>query len=133
MLLVFIQVNAQTIPKNFKPPTTNNQPTINKDISNKERQTFNNLSHPLSITGGGLILTGAAFYIIGSETKAKKPITDSFLENYSPSNTMQFIGIGTFVAGAALFTIFSTDRSIKSPKREKEKKYNPNDWEIVEE
>lgn len=130
MFLAGFAVSSQTIPEDFKPHENSVQPKINKHITQREGQAFNNLSHPLSITGGGLILTGAAFYIIGSESKAKKPITDAFLENYSPSNTMQYIGIGTFVAGAALFTIFSTDRSLKSPKRIKDKKYNPKDWEV---
>lgn len=133
VLALSLGVVAQTIPKDFKPQETKEQPKLNKHISQKEGQAFNNLSHPLSVTGGGLILTGAAFYIIGSESKERQPITDTFLENYSPSNAMQFIGIGTFVAGAVLFTIFSTDRSVKSPKREKDKKYNPADWEVFEE
>ena len=130
-LIVGFSINAQSIPKDFKPQETTNQHTINKNITHQEGQAFNDLGHPLSITGGGLILTGAAFYIIGSESIAKKPITDSFLENYSPQNTMQYVGIGAFAAGAVLFTIFSTDRKVKTPKRKTKKKYDASEWEIV--
>lgn len=126
----FLSFEAQTIPKDFKPEAAKNQPVINKHITQRDGKAFNNLNHPLSITGGGLILTGAALYIIGSESKEKKPITDSFLENYTPENSLQYIGIGTFAAGAVLFTLFSTDSSTKMPKRKTPKKYDASEWEI---
>jgi len=69
-------------------------------------------------------------YIVGSESIAKKPITDPFLENYSPQNTAQYIGIGVFVAGAVLFTIFSTDRKVNVSKRKTKKIYDASEWEI---
>lgn len=56
----------------------------NKDISKRDGQAFNNLNHPLSITGGGLVLTGAVLYIIGSETKDKEPDNQSFLGKLFP-------------------------------------------------
>jgi len=129
VLVASLSISAQTIPKDFKTKETKSQPAINKHITQKEGQTFNNLNHPLSITGGGLILTGTALYIIGSESKEKQPITDSFLENYSPDNTLQFIGIGAFAAGAVLFTIFSI-RSTKAPKRKKARNYDAAEWEL---
>lgn len=129
----FMNVAAQTIPTDFNPQTTTKQNTINKDISKKERKTFNNLNHPLSITGGVLTFVGAGLYVVGSETLNKKPITDRFLDNYSPQTNLQYIGIGVFATGAVLFTIFSTDRSVKAPKRKKNEKYEVSDWEIVEE
>lgn len=125
-----LSFTAQTVPKDFKPQETKGQHVINKDISKRDGQAFNNLSHPLSITGGGLILSGTLLYIAGSESIAKKPITDAFLENYSPQNTLQYIGIGVFVAGAALFTIFSTDREVNVSKRKTKKIYDASEWEI---
>jgi hypothetical protein len=126
-------LNAQTIPNDFKPQKTNNQPTINKDLSKKEGQSFNNLSHPLSITGVLLTIAGAGLYVVGSETLEKRPITDGFLENYSPQVPLQYIGMGAFVTGGVLFAIFSTDKSVKAPKRKKEKSYNASEWELKEE
>ena len=129
-LSLFLSLNAQTIPKDFKPQETKNEHTINKDISKKDGQAFNNLNHPLSITGGGLILTGAVLYIVGSESKNNEPITNHFSENYSPDNTLQYIGIGAFAAGAVLFTIFSTDRKVNAPKRKTKKSYDASEWEV---
>ena len=125
-----LSLAAQTVPKDFKPQETKEQNVINKDIPKQDGEAFNNLSHPLSIAGGGLILSGALLYIAGSESIAKKPITDPFLENYSPQNTLQYIGIGVFVAGAALFTIFSTDRKVNVSKQKTKKIYDPLEWEI---
>jgi hypothetical protein len=125
-----LSLAAQTIPKDFKPQENKDQHTINKDISKRDGQSFNNLSHPLSITGGGLILTGAALYIIGAESKKNEPITNRFSENYSPDNTLQYIGLGAFAAGAVLFTIFSTDRKAKAPKRKTKKSYDASEWEV---
>jgi len=135
LLSVFLcfSLAEQTIPKDFKPQENKNKHTINKDISERDGQSFNNLSHPLSITGGGLILTGAALYIVGAETKSKEPITNNFSENYSPENMLQYIGIGFFAAGAVFFIIFSTDRKVKVSKRKKKKKYDASEWEIVTE
>ncbi len=84
-----------------------------------EYSMFKNLKHPLAITGGVFVLGGAATYVAGSQHN-----------NYQPENTAQFIGIGVFVAGAVLFTIFSTERNKNTPKRKKiKKKYNASDWQ----
>jgi len=128
---VVFRLNGQTIPKDFKPQQTANPNTINKDISKRESQAFNNLNHPLSITGGALTLVGAALYIVGSETINDKEIVGA--EHYSPQTNLQYIGIGVFAAGAVLFTIFSTERKVNVSKRKQRKKYEASDWEIVEE
>lgn len=87
-------------------------------------KTFNNLNHPLSIVGGVLTLGGAGLYVAGSE--------GSNNHNYQPETTLQFIGIGTFVAGAVMFAIFSTERE-KGPKRKKGKRnYDASEWEAPE-
>ncbi len=132
-LSIVFTIRAQTIPNDFRLQKSQKQPVVNKDISKKESQSFNNLSHPLSITGGALTLLGAGLYVVGSETLDKKPITDGFLENYSPQVPLQYIGIGVFATGAVLFAIFSTDRSVKTTKRKKGKSYNASEWELSEE
>ena len=101
----------------------NNQSNIATNDDEWEKM-FNNLSHPLAITGGILTLGGAGLYVAGSEGKNN--------HNYQPKNGMQYAGIGVFVAGAVLFTIFSTERDEKTPKRKKNKAYNANDWEVSE-
>jgi hypothetical protein len=126
--LVF-SVNGQTIPKDFK-PQENNQHSINKDISKRDGKAFNNLSHPLSITGGVLTFVGAGLYVLGSETKEREPIGGHSVNNYSLEAPLQYIGIGAFAAGAVLFAIFSTDRGVKAPKRKEKQKYNASEWEV---
>jgi hypothetical protein len=92
----------------------------NTEIGGDEwNQTFNNLNHPLAITGGILTLAGAGTYIAGSKNS-----------NYQPRNNTQYVGIGLFAAGAALFVIFSTERDENTPKRKKKKNYNSGDWEV---
>ena len=82
---------------------------------------FQNLSHPIAITGGLFVLGGAATYIIGSETNNS---------NYQPETTTQYVGIGLFAAGSVLFTVFSAERNENAPKRKKTKKsYDASDWE----
>jgi len=85
LLSVFLCLSLaeQTIPKDFKPQENKNEHTINKGIYRRDGQAFNNLSHPLSITGGGLILSGAALCIIGAETKSKERITSFFRKLYA--------------------------------------------------
>ena len=115
----FLFANAQISPI----PKAEEQKEVNQNLSGDgEFDIFNNLSHPLAITGGFFVLGGAATYIVGSEINNSK---------YSPKNTTQFIGIGVFAVGAVLFTVFSTERNENAPKRKKVKqKYKSNDWDI---
>lgn len=104
-------------------PNELSNPNYNKELKgNQDFDMFNNINHPLAITGGGLVLGGAVTYIVGSYSNHG---TD-----YSPSNNTQYIGMGVFAAGAVLFTIFSTERGPKQPTRKKQKSYNKSDWEI---
>lgn len=115
LLLIFI------IP-DFKAQVVDNPYNNNRQLKGTEDydDLFNNIDHPLAITGGILTLGGAITYIAGSsQTK------------FQPSTTTQFIGIGIFAAGATLFTIFSTERPEKV-KRKKKKEVNPSDWQIIE-
>tara|TARA_B100000809_G_C15052814_1_gene499546 strand:- start:156 stop:545 length:390 start_codon:yes stop_codon:yes gene_type:complete len=95
---------------------------VNKNLKpNGDFDLFQNLSHPLAITGGIIVLGGAATYIIGSETNNS---------NYQPVTTTQYVGISLFAAGAVLFTVFSAEWNESVVKRKKsKKKYDASDWE----
>lgn len=127
----FFNLSAQTIPNDFTVPEKSNENHIVTDLAKGEGELFNNLNHPLSITGGALILAGTTSYIIGSESLKKEPIDAPFLENYSPQTNAQYIGASAFLVGAILFTIFSTERSVNIPKNKKQKKYNASDWDVA--
>lgn len=134
LLLFFLTGNTQveTIPNDFNPPKNYDNKTLG-GLDDKGYKVFNNIKHPLSITGGALTLSGAVLYIIGSERLGKQSLDDSFLESYSPQTPLQYIGIGVFATGAILFTIFSTERDVNVPKRKKKRSYNAADWEVVSE
>jgi len=122
VLLLFIYCglisNAQIQPI----PNVEESQKINQNLKpNGDFDLFQNLSHPLAITGCLFVLGGAATYVVGSELDHSK---------YSPDNTTQFVGIGLFAAGAVLFTVFSAERNENAPKRKKTKKsYDASDWE----
>jgi hypothetical protein len=122
VLLLFIYCglisNAQIQPI----PNVEESQKINQNLKpNGDFDLFQNLSHPLAITGCLFVLGGAATYIIGSEINNSR---------YSPENTTQFIGVGLFAAGAVLFTVFSKERNEKGDRKKKGKKsYNASDWE----
>jgi uncharacterized membrane protein len=118
LLLTTLLANAQVQPI----PKVEESQKINQNLKpNGDFDMFNNLNHPLAITGGLFVLGGAATYVVGSELDHSK---------YSPNNTTQFVGIGVFAVGAVLFTVFSTERDVNKPKRQKvKKKYNASDWE----
>jgi hypothetical protein len=122
VLLFFIYYglisNAQIQPI----PKVEDSQKINQNLKpNGDFDLFQNLSHPLAITGCLFVLGGAATYIIGSEINNSR---------YSPENTTQFIGVGLFAAGAVLFTVFSKERNEKGDRKKKGKKsYNASDWE----
>jgi len=109
VLLFFIYYglisNAQIQPI----PKVEDSQKINQNLKpNGDFDLFQNLSHPLAITGCLFVLGGAATYVVGSELDHSK---------YSPDNTTQFVGIGLFAAGAVLFTVFSAERNENAPKR----------------
>jgi hypothetical protein len=113
-----IKSNAQveTIPKDYKTQK------INENLDGTaDGEMFNNINHPLAILGGILTFGGAGLYVVGAERKD--------IPNYSPKSTMQFVGIGTFLAGATLFAIFSTERE-RDIKRKKDKTYKAEEWEV---
>jgi hypothetical protein len=123
VFLLLLGVKAQdAIPKNLDLQ----QPTKQGEWDDKM---FNNLNHPLSITGGAFILGGAATYITASLINDKDAPLGQTRNGYAPETTLHFVGIGVFVAGAVLFTIFSTEREVKTPKRKKNKTYNASEWE----
>ena len=94
---------------------------------------FNNLGHPMAITGSALVLGGAGTYIAASIMNDKDAPLGQSRNGYGPTTTLHFVGIGIFVAGAVLFAIFSTERNGKSAKRKKNKTYNAADWQIPQE
>ncbi|MFB0924720.1 MAG: hypothetical protein QMB65_05495 [Vicingaceae bacterium] len=109
VLLLFIYCglisNAQIQPI----PNVEESQKINQNLKpNGDFDLFQNLSHPLAITGCLFVLGGAATYVVGSELDHSK---------YSPDNTTQFVGIGLFAAGAVFFTDFSAERNENAPKR----------------
>jgi hypothetical protein len=113
-----ISINAQEpIPKDFKPPKTND------DLkANWETDIFNDVTHPLAITGGILAVGGEVVYIAGS-------LREGGNNGWAPTSNLHYIGIGAFFTGVVLFAIFSTERE-KGPKHKKVKqKYNTDDWE----
>jgi hypothetical protein len=133
LIFLFRGVNAQVepIPKDFKTPKNGGDYKGLGGLDKKQHQAFNNISHPLSITGGILTLGGAALYVVGSEMNNDNSQPEIHTNNYQPQNVTQYIGIGTFFAGAVLFTIFSTERNKNAPKRKKVKeKYNAYEWEV---
>lgn len=96
----------------------------NKDLkATQDFDMFNNINHPLAITGGILTVGGAVLYLFGAEKQNNG--------NYQPQTTPQYIGIAAFAAGAVLFAIFSTERSEAVPKRKKTKEYKSEDWEVT--
>ncbi len=133
-LVSFVYSNAQveSIPNDFKPPKSDDNKRPG-GLNDKGYKAFNNINHPLSITGGALTIAGAALYVVGSERLGKQPIDDPFIESYSPQTPLQYIGIGVFATGAVLFAIFSTERDVPAPKRKRNKNYNATDWEIASE
>ncbi len=134
LVLFFLGGNAQveTTPTDFNSPKKYEEKTLG-GLDDKGHKAFNNIDHPLSITGGGLTVLGEVLYVIASERLGKQPIDDPFLKSYSPQTSLHYIGIGVFATGAILFAIFSTERDVNVPKRKKKKSYNAADWEIVSE
>lgn len=125
-LCLLLGVNAQdAIPKDLNLQQTTKQ-------GEWDDKMFNNLNHPLAITGGALVLGGAATYIIASIINDKPGPLGQTRNGYAPETPLHIVGIGVFVAGAVLFAIFSTERDVKAPKRKKNKNYNATDWEVPE-
>jgi hypothetical protein len=125
-LFFFVSIKAQdAIPKDLNLQ----EPAKQGELDDKM---FNNITHLLAITGGAFILGGAGTYIVASIINGKDAPIGQASNGYSPETTLHFVGIGMFAAGAVLFTIFSTERDVKAPKRKKNKTYNATDWEVPE-
>ncbi|OFY90848.1 MAG: hypothetical protein A3K10_16270 [Bacteroidetes bacterium RIFCSPLOWO2_12_FULL_31_6] len=95
----------------------------NKELKAKDDfEMFNNIDHPLAITGDILTLGGSIIYIAASLNETT---------NYQPTTNSHYIGIAAFATGVVLFAIFSTERSEAVPKSKKTKEYKPEDWEVA--
>lgn len=132
LIFCFISMNAQNgLPNDLKTPKSIDNEKLG-GLNNKGHKTFNNIDHPLSIIGGGLTIGGAITYVIASEINAGKQPLENNIHYYSPQTRLQYVGIGVFVTGAILFTIFSTEREKGGKRKKVKQKYNASDWEVQE-
>lgn len=137
LIFLFFGADAQVdaIPNDFKTPEVNDNLSGAGRLDENGNGMFNNIDHPLSITGVVLTVGGAVLYYAAAlkieGLNKSLTATDLPVNGFRPTTTLHHIGIGAFFTGAVLFAIFSTERDKGSKRKKVKKKYSAADWEVI--